>query len=171
MDSAWLWPLWLGVLGGAVIDVRTRRIPNALTFGLMSLGLVRHASVGAGISVAATGLGVAFLVHFVLWQLGIDAAGDAKLFMAVGAFLGVSTMLEATVWRLLLHIPFALFVLTAQGKWGNFRAATRWSLAKAQGREAGQRPEPTYQPLGVVVALAVGAAYATTWFDLDRFLP
>jgi prepilin peptidase CpaA len=171
VDSAWLWPLWLGVLVGAAIDVQTRRIPNMLTFGLMAVGLGLHATVGDGVGFAAAGLGVAFLVHFALWQLGIDAAGDAKLFMAVGAFLGVSTMLEATVWRLLLHIPFALFVLTAQGKWGNFRAATRWSLAKAQGRDLGERPEPTYQPLGVVVALAVGVAYQTSWFDLDRFLP
>lgn len=171
MDSAWLAPLWVGLVVGAVIDVRTRRIPNALTFGLMAFGLGLHATQGLGIGFAAAGLGVAFLVHFSLWQAGIDAAGDAKLFMAVGTFLGVSTMLEATLWRLLLHIPFALLVLTVQGKWDNFRAATRWSLAKAQGREVGERPEPTYQPLGVVVALAVGVAYLTPWLDLSRWLP
>ncbi len=158
--------LFAGVAVAAVIDVRTRRIPNALTFSLMVVGLLASAMVGPGIGFGLMGFAAGFALHFTLWQFGVDAAGDAKLFMAIGAFLGWRGMLEATLWRFLLHVPFAVLVLTTQGRWGNFRAAAQWVLLKQQGVDVGERPEPTYMPLGVVIALSVPLAVYTDWLEL-----
>jgi len=159
--------LLVALVVAAVIDLRTHRIPNWLTFTLMAVGLAVQASVGGGLAVGVVGLVVAFLVHYALWSLGIDAAGDAKLFMAVGAWLGWAVMMEATLWRLLLHVPMAVIVLTVQKRWDNFRAALRWSLLSAQGQDQGARPEPTWVPLGAVIALSVPLAMFTDvlgWF-------
>ena len=73
-----------------VTDLRTRRIPNALTFGAAIGALLFHGFSagfgGVGNSAAGWGLGAAlFLPMFALRGMG---AGDVKLLAAVGAWLG-----------------------------------------------------------------------------------
>ena len=74
----------------AAMDLRTRRIPNYLTYGSSVAALIYHFSVagvgGAGESAAGWVVGVGlFLPLFVLGGMG---AGDVKLLGAVGAWLG-----------------------------------------------------------------------------------
>ena len=78
------------VLIACVPDLRTRRIPNVLTFGAALAGLVFHTVFegwgGATTSVLGWLLGVAlFFPMFALRGMG---AGDVKLLGAVGAWLG-----------------------------------------------------------------------------------
>ena len=73
-----------------VTDLRTRRIPNVLTFGAALAGLLyQFATAGIdGLGQAALGwlLGaVVFVVPFALGGLG---GGDVKLLAALGAWLG-----------------------------------------------------------------------------------
>lgn len=76
----------------AVTDWRTRRIPNALTFGGAAVGLAYALATGGGDgavrSLAGFGLGLLiFLPLFVVRALG---GGDVKLLAALGAWLGPS---------------------------------------------------------------------------------
>jgi prepilin peptidase CpaA len=77
-------------LTAAVFDLRTRRIPNALTLGAAAAAIIFHAWSGgwsgAGMSAAGwlTGLAL-FLPFFALGGLG---AADVKLLAALGAWLG-----------------------------------------------------------------------------------
>lgn len=84
------------VLGVAVVavafDVRTRRIPNLLTFGAAILALC-VATLSGGPSATMTAVlawivGVALFFPF--FALGGMGAGDVKLLAAVGAWLGPS---------------------------------------------------------------------------------
>src|SRR5204862_158348 len=78
------------ILGGiaCVCDVRTRRIPNLLTFGGAALGVVYWVVV-SGLSGAVTSIGgwmtgaVLFLPMFALGGMG---AGDVKLAACLGAW-------------------------------------------------------------------------------------
>ena len=75
-----------GVGVGALIDLRTRRIPNALTVTLASTG-VACAAVGIGdLSVSASLAGFALGLALMLpgHLIGATGAGDVKLFAAVG---------------------------------------------------------------------------------------
>lgn len=96
-------------LVAAVWDLRTRRIPNFLTFGAALAGVAVHAYLGgwtgAGMSVAGWLVGVAFFLP--LFVLGGMGAGDVKLLAAIGAWLGPA----ATVW-------VALFSAIAGGVMG-----------------------------------------------------
>jgi prepilin peptidase CpaA len=87
----------LMVAGVAMLcDLRTRRIPNLLTFGAAALaavaGLVFGGPWGLLIALAGWALGVA--LFFPMFALGGMGAGDVKLLAALGAWLGPME----TVW-------------------------------------------------------------------------
>jgi prepilin peptidase CpaA len=70
-------------------DVRTRRIPNGLTATAVVMALVLRALLDAGAVVdGLMGAGIALAVLLPLFALGGVGGGDAKLLVAVGAFLG-----------------------------------------------------------------------------------
>jgi len=74
----------------SISDLRTRRIPNALTFSAVAGALAFHLITGgvtaAGWSLAGCALGA--LIFFPMFALRGMGAGDVKLLAAVGAWLG-----------------------------------------------------------------------------------
>jgi len=110
------------VIVAALYDVRERRIPNGLTFGLMLAGLGYGAVTGgiAGAFDALAGLGTGFALLLPLYLLRATGAGDVKLAAAIGAWCGART----TVWVLCYAaiVGGALAVLWIA--WRSFRAGT-----------------------------------------------
>ena len=92
------WGMALAVsLAAAVLDIRSRRIPNWLT-GPALLGGLTCAVIVAGLPGLADAL-VAVVVlmapYFLLFLLAGGGAGDAKLMAALGAWLGLTNGLFA----------------------------------------------------------------------------
>ena len=85
---------------GAVVDLQTRRVPNALTFSVAALGLVLAASGRGSISLPAAtgGLALGFLLMLPGHLIGATGAGDVKLFAAMGALLGPKTIAVAFIY-------------------------------------------------------------------------
>ncbi|HEX4348060.1 MAG TPA: A24 family peptidase [Vicinamibacterales bacterium] len=74
----------------AVIDLRTRRIPNALSGAVAATGLTL-AAIHAGpinVSPAIEGMLVGFLLMMPGYLFGGMGGGDVKLFAALGTLLG-----------------------------------------------------------------------------------
>lgn len=71
----------------ALVDVRTRRIPNVLTFGAALAALVFHIATQGlpGATTAIGGWAVAAALFFAPFALGGMGAGDVKLVAALGA--------------------------------------------------------------------------------------
>jgi prepilin peptidase CpaA len=110
-------------------DVRTRRIPNWLTFPGAALGLVAstlaHGGHGTMTSVAGLVLGVAlFFPLFLLRGLG---AGDVKLMGALGAWLGTSVMFGVAFYTSLAGGVLAL-ALIARHPYGRQAVRNLWLL-------------------------------------------
>lgn len=131
----------LGIWATAA-DLRTRRIPNGLTFGAAAVAFAFFLATG-GIpaftaSLAGWGLGLALFMPFFL--LGGMGAGDVKLLAAFGAWLGpwqvVWTALYGAVAGGVLAVALAL------GS-GYLREALRniWGLFSFW-RAAGMQPHP-----------------------------
>ena len=86
-----------GALVATVIDLRTRRIPNALTASLAAVGVgfaatgISGLSIGASLVGLALGLALMLPGHF----LGATGAGDVKLMGAVGAVVGPGMVVTA----------------------------------------------------------------------------
>lgn len=161
--------LFVGLGVGAVLDLRTGRIPNVLTFPMMAVG-VAASSYGHplpdGLALGVLGVAAAFALHFPLFALGVERGGDAKLMMGLGACVGWREMVETSMWLALLYLPIGLAVLAAQGKLGNLAATARWVAARAQGRDPGPAPEPTTFRTGPVIAVGGLIAWATSWLAI-----
>jgi prepilin peptidase CpaA len=87
----------------AVYDVRSRRIPNFITFPAMLFGLVLHAALGGWgqlLSAAAGGL-ICGLVFFVFYLAGGMGAGDVKLITAAGCITGLPLIGHLLLWTAL----------------------------------------------------------------------
>jgi prepilin peptidase CpaA len=84
----------------AVIDLRTRRIPNALTAALAVIGIgiaaARLGPIGLGSALLGCALGLAFMLPGHVF--GATGAGDVKLFAAAGALLGPATTVQAFLY-------------------------------------------------------------------------
>ena len=102
----------LGVGTCAVIDVKTRRVPNALTAALTITGVASAAMGWSGITVNASliGAAVAFLLMLPGHVVGATGAGDVKLFAAIGAVLGPVDAITAFFYTALAGGVLALYV-------------------------------------------------------------
>src|SRR5688500_5262829 len=86
-------------MAACVTDLRSRRIPNVLTFGAALAGIAFHALApeGEGLGIAALGWAIGIVAFFIPFALGGLGGGDIKLLGALGAWLGPA----GTVWLVL----------------------------------------------------------------------
>jgi prepilin peptidase CpaA len=127
---------------GAVIDLRSRRIPNVLTFGGAAAAFAyftfTHGLSGLGQSTAGWAIGIGlFLPIFILGGMG---AGDVKLLGAVGACLGPKATLYCALYSVLAGGLLGLIV-ALRHRYLAQAVHNVWSLIGFW-RSAGIRPVP-----------------------------
>ncbi len=125
-----------------ICDVRTRRIPNALTFGSAAAALAFSLADGGprGVGVAMVGWLVGAALFFPIFALRGMGAGDVKLLAALAAWLGplsavwlgIYTSIAGGIVALLLAL-FSGYLRTA--------FANMW-LMLMHWRVSGPRPVP-----------------------------
>jgi prepilin peptidase CpaA len=88
------------LITAAVTDLRSRRIPNLLTYPMMAAALACHfaASGGAGVLFGLSGLALGIAVFIIPYAMGGMGAGDVKLMGAAGAALGANGVLTAAIY-------------------------------------------------------------------------
>ncbi len=86
------------LLAAAWTDYRQRRIPNWLTMSGIALALILRLATDPGMLIEGLiGVLLAFVLTLPLLMLGVMGGGDAKLLMAIGAFMGPRNFLWAGV--------------------------------------------------------------------------
>lgn len=107
-------------LAAAISDVRTRRIPNALTGPVLLTGFACAGWAGgvAGLADAAAGTLLMAAPFFVLFAFGKGGAGDAKLMGAIGSWLGFANGTIALVAVVLIGALVAIGFAIAKGQAG-----------------------------------------------------
>ncbi len=151
------------------VDLRTRRIPNVLTFGAAVGGLVFHLATNgvAGGMESVAGWIVGAAVLFVPFALGGMGAGDVKLLGALGAWLGPSDALWLALYTGMAGGVMAVLVAMATGYLGQ-ACRNIWSLV-GYWRVVGVRPmaELTLQrggaPRLAYAAPILAATVVTVW--------
>jgi len=124
---------WFGAFAVAAaacwLDVRTRRIPNWLTFPAAGLGVaattVLHGVHGTVSS--AEGLVVGLALFFPLFVLKGLGAGDVKLMGALGAWLGTSVISGVAFYTALAGGLLAIVVIVKH-RYGGQAMRNMWLL-------------------------------------------
>ena len=125
-----------------VFDVRTRRIPNQLTFGGAVIALAFHFWAGGfpALGLSLGGLAVGLAIFFPIFALGGLGAGDVKLLACMGAWLGPMAALWTAMYAAMAGGVMALIVVLVRG-YGRQAFTNVWLLL-VHWRVAGVRPLP-----------------------------
>jgi prepilin peptidase CpaA len=182
------WPLLfvcLAMIVAAVIDGWKLKVPNWLTFPLIlsgwALGLLHDCGLfegtlegGLGVSLAATALGFALL--FPVYSIGGMGAGDVKMQMGFGAWIGAFYGMRATddhpgalwilVWAFCLAAiiggVLALLMILARRQYRQNLANTKEilgdlltsaGLGEVAGKAAQRKPRMHLLPYGIPLCL------------------
>ena len=146
----------------AVIDLRTRRVPNVATFatagvgvGFAALGLSGH-SIGA----ALAGMAIGFVLMLPGHLFGATGAGDVKLLAAMGTLLGPVAVLHAFLYTAIAGGVLAAFVAARRKRLGETLDGVA-ALVRTRGADAPAITSPTRNNrFAYAPAIAVGALLA-----------
>jgi prepilin peptidase CpaA len=144
-----------------VTDLRTRRIPNILTFGAALAGVVAHTALGgaAGALTAGAGWLTGLIIFLPFFALGGMGGGDVKLLAALGAWLGPYETLYLALYSGVAGGVLAVVVALSRGY---LRVALANILDMLRyWRASGLRPVPNFT---LDTAQAPRLAYALPMF-------
>lgn len=148
-------------------DIRTRRIPNALTFTGFAVALALRALGGLDeITAGLLGALLAFGLSVPLFMARGLGAGDVKLLTACGAFLGPGRLLKALLVTALAGGLMALVAIVRRGAvlqtLRNCRDIVLGLFSPARREELPTLTSPGAITVPYGVAIAIGALVA--WF-------
>jgi prepilin peptidase CpaA len=106
--------LLLSILSiSAIIDFRTQKIPNLITFPTIIIALLYHFFIYGidGLIFSALGLATGMGLLIIPYMLGGMGAGDVKLMGAVGAILGSKSVFVAFLLTALVGGIYALILI------------------------------------------------------------
>ena len=150
-----------GTLEAAVIDVRSRKIPNALTATMAAAAVALHVGDGAAaVLLVLASIGVAFGLGALAFSAGWLGGGDVKLLAAACGLVGYPGSVSLVLFILMAG---AVLALGQAARRGRLVAFVRNASALATN---GCAPEPLARlPYGVAIA---GGSSA---FALSTILP
>jgi prepilin peptidase CpaA len=104
-------------VAASVCDLKSRRIPNVLTFGAAAAGLGYAGAMGGagGLVVALAGGVIGLALWLPIYALGGMGAGDVKLIAAIGVWIGPAGALHAALYAAIAGGALALTLACAHG--------------------------------------------------------
>ncbi len=166
------------LLGAVFTDLQSRRIPNVLVAAGSLAALCVHAlALGTATTPLAgpawwsplSGIATGFALMLPLHLLRAMGAGDVKLMAMVGAFIGPTAVLSATLYTLLAGGLLALVFMLGRGvaaqTLANLRfMLTDWALRSSSGQGLRLPPlQTTAARLPYALAITLGTAAALLW--------
>ena len=155
----------VGTGTAALVDLRTRRVPNVLTGSLAATGVALAVSGAGEVGIAAACAGglLGLLLMSPGYLVGATGGGDVKLLAATGTLLGPAAILVAFVVTTIAGGVFALAVAALRGHLG---VVTRRILVLARTGGANKAEIETSSVnnrFAYAPAIAVGAIAATVF--------
>lgn len=158
----------LVVAVASVVDLRTTKIPNWLTFGSAVVGIILNfALLGwkAGLfAIAGWVTGVIVMIAFkMVGKMNQMGMGDVKLIAAIGAFIGLKVLLAWGYFALLFG-AFATFKFLSAIPWNHFGKmvqAASVGLPSTLDKEAAEKLTAVMtKPVALAPIIALGTLVA-----------
>jgi prepilin peptidase CpaA len=132
MENLLIITLILGLCIATFWDLKTRKIPNLITYPLMLLGLSFHiATCGlAGLKFSTAGLFTGMSVFLIPYLMGGMGAGDAKLMAGTGAIIGFTDVIIAAVLSVLSGLAYAIILLLIHRNFAKSFLKRTWTTMK-----------------------------------------
>jgi prepilin peptidase CpaA len=164
-DFAALVALYIGI--AAVVDYRTKKIPNWLTVPTAILGLAYNslAPGGLGPVAALAGFAIGFGLLLLPWILGGGGMGDVKMLAALGAWLGpLLILITFGLGTVLAAVGATLVIATSTMSSGIVATQERYIRPGNGGAAtAGQPPRKVRRVLPFAVPVAISTWIVLGW--------
>ncbi len=167
-------------LVAALIDIKSRRIPNVLTFPLLAAGILQAGLFDGldGLKSSLLAMVVLALPYVVLFIFAGGGAGDAKLMAAIGAWLGLPGGVVALVAISICAVVLALLRAVFAGRFfevlNNIRVkmlffmfflSSKGTAKYAGGMETADDRDALTIPYGPAIFAGLVAAAVYTWLN------
>ncbi len=151
-----------GVVVAAVVDLRTRRIPNVLTAAMACTGVALAAAGISSIPLWASALGLAIGLALMMpgHLLGATGAGDVKLMAAIGAIVGPATVVWAFLFTAIAGGVLAVVIAAKRRRLGVTLEGARRLIADPTDAALEIRSAPATSRFSYGPAIAVGTVLA-----------
>ncbi len=187
--QAWVWLLVLLASSVAVAtDLKSMRIPNWLTLPMFATGLLYAGLQGGwdGLGDALLGAAIAGGIFIGMFILAGGGAGDAKLMLGVGAWLGSAPSIPLVVGVTAVGFVMAMIVTVVREGWRHIPVVILhglWMTRTEFGRAlAGRISYPTEgaltadsaprerpkQWMPYAPAILIGTAFTWWWWETRR---
>ncbi len=144
-------------------DLRSRRVPNALTLPLLCVAPALAAFEGfqaalIALAIVASALALGTVVH----SAGVLGGGDVKLFAGVGALAGFPACIDVALYSALFGGLLAVVVSAARGELTAVLARVRSGVASSVAGHSLAAGAAVIDARGTRIpyALAIGAGFA-----------
>ena len=148
----------------AWIDGKELRVPNWLTLPMIAAGVITLTCVRGwdGMTTSLIGIVVGLMCLLPLYAIGGMGAGDVKMMMAMGAWLGGRVTWEAFYASAVVGAVMALIMIACTGRWRHhwnntvmivselFRVKNPWLVADAT---AERKPRMQLLPYGIPICI------------------
>jgi prepilin peptidase CpaA len=158
----------IAAIGGAsaVVDLRTRRVPNAVTAStaVTGIGLAACHLTGLSVPAAIAGLMVGLILMMPGHLIGATGAGDVKLFAAFGTLLGPAGIGIAFLYTAIAGGLLAVLVAVLRRRL-QLTVERAGALVRTAGANVGEIEAPTADNrFAYAPAIAIGALVAALGF-------
>jgi prepilin peptidase CpaA len=169
-----LLPMVLLLSWAAIIDFRTRRIPNWLTFSVALGGLAASFVSGSAIAPLASFLGLMLGLGIMLPQYALGAlrGGDVKVMAAIGAWVGPTPIFAIFIIQAVVGMVIVLVQCAWQGRLRTLftnsavlviHAAHSGDLGLRNLEETGKSCRSVEKPLPYAVPVMVASLILLLW--------
>ena len=158
-------------LAAAVIDYRTKKIPNWLTVPSAIAALLFHLVSGGGTGLlwALAGFAVGFALLILPWILGGGGMGDVKLLAALGIWLGPLLILPAFGLGAVCALIMGVMLMVASTFTSGISTTQRRFLNKGGAATAtAGSPRKYKRVLPFAVPVAIGTWLVLAWMLISN---
>ena len=171
---------FLALLVASAVDIRTREVPDWISYSLITFAIGYSAILSAYHSTwgflvnALAGFAIGAAIGLLMFYTGQWGGGDSKLIMGVSALFGFSIPGMSQIYgnyELFIFLANTILVGAVYGLlFSTYKATTNFGACKIEARKKLGQRKMAYVRTAIIIILAAGLAYHVLSYTLESML-